>query len=1430
MTKKISLKLVSIIAAISIILSVMIPLGGIFAFAEEPTVPENAVVVLDEEGKSNTVGDYFVWLWDRLFKENTASFDFSVASNVDFDVKFSDYEAIKAYTENNGNPLTFNLASGANKWANRGVSPNIFNFETGTSGDWHHFSIPVAYFGQGDASIIDWTQVKHWMFGFNNPAFANDSTGELASVSVTVKNICGTVKSSDLPSESAVMLDEDGVSKTLGDNGDWRANWFEGRFVKIVNATDLSDADFIEFDIKYSNYENFKNYIETNNYSFGLHLTSSGQAWADRSAVDIMIYGVDMGDGLYHYTIPKSAFTVRQNGGVDWSAVNFWMLFGENADVRFGDIYSDTLTISNIRGTVDIPEMPENVVTVIDIAGASNTIGTQFVQLCDRIVKRVNPSVDVSQADYIEFDMKYQDYVALNRKAGELGIFITFNLASNENIWYNRERTNDINAYATKGENDWYHFKIPIADFVNVNMGEIDLTNIMNWFIGFEGANLYADTGEFANYVLNVKNVCATSKGENDIFRPALISEALYVIDQLGISSTIGTSAEDTYSQLSEIFTNTGIISGDLTVSKKVFMNVYVDDVDALPDDLSISFGVKDGEGYRYCEAVNIKNQIVKDGWNEVFILVKDIKFQNAEDLKNIAVWKLTTTNTSAVGDNADCRLWVCNIAGTVDATAPDMPENAAVIIDEPGMENTIGTQFVHSFDRLVKKIEPADVSNAGYIEFDAHFDDFMKLARTLNELDLTMSFHLTSSGQQWTDRYFVGDILHYAIEGENNWWHFKIPLEDFNTANVGHIDWEAINLWMIGFDGTNMYAETGELANSAIKIMNICATSLEDNPMIRPNYASDAVSLIDQMGVLSTFGSNENDTYDKISDRFASDTIVEGDLTAGKYISLQVYVDDPNALPDNLGLVFGVKDGDGIRYLNKIEIAGQIEKSGWNEVIIPSGSVTSENPEDLKNVVCWRLYSSDTSKVGKYANSRLWVCNIIGIVESTAPELPKNIIATINYRGLTNTPGSAFSWLADRMFQQDLGPFDISVADYLEFDFYVEDYKAVKDAMEANDMDIIIGISSGDPEQYETSRYFSRIISYFYDQVKQDGWNHIKIPMTDFISAGEGDPYDSTAVTSFMLSFLGDNIQGDSSAIADVTLKIINVCATTERPYIEIPKDSSKPSMPDKNAVYINTAEALFDENGTWNPAAVTVDTDYKTEGEASISNILFDQTLRTNQLRYIFNETADISDVKTFKFDFFVSDIELLTQRAEMSFVISSDVRGVGDYYSWKLNLGSLKNGWNSIEISFDSSHITEGSPDLTQIKSVIIQCDKASFQSEKYTERVTVKVDNLRYISKTGNTTLNINYGDDPFGDDYDFGDDWDDFYDEEVIPGETVENVPGEAPVITDTQVVKKTVNNVVMQYLWLIIALAAELVAVAGIITAVYFIRKKKRVK
>ena len=189
------------------------------------------------------------------------------------------------------------------------------------------------------------------------------------------------------------------------------------------------------------------------------------------------------------------------------------------------------------------------------------------------------------------------------------------------------------------------------------------------------------------------------------------------------------------------------------------------------------------------------------------------------------------------------------------------------------------------------------------------------------------------------------------------------------------------------------------------------------------------------------------------------------------------------------------------------------------------------------------------------------------------------------------------------------------------------------------------------------------------------------------------------------------------------------------------IPHNEDKALQVDKNAVYISSADVIADDNGTWNSSSLYVDKNYKTEGKASIHKELdYTDKIETGELSYLFDLTVDMSDLKTLKFDFFIDFPEFIQKSGnEFEIIIGQDRFLNDDYYSWNMELSTLKQGWNSLEFSL--SNVKKiGNLDLTKAKIIMFRFGNLNLAADKF-ESIVYGFDNLRYISSSGNTILKV-----------------------------------------------------------------------------------------
>ena len=394
--KKITVFIVSFLLILSTMSVFMISAAEPIA----PAMPDNAVAVLDKDGISKALGDNaestIQGLYGRHYKRGLTAVDFSSAEYVEFDAKFSNFNAIKEYLTKNNATIEFCLTSAGKSsgdvWVDRSSGGNIMNYMVSERNGWHHFSIPKSTFKAKYAAGVDWTKVDTWLL-IGEGAGAQTKWDSHYSEKITIANICGTVSVVPaMPDNAVAVLDKDGISNALGDNAESTIQGLYGRHYKRgLTAVDFSSAEYVEFDAKFSNFNAIKEYLTKNNATIEFCLTSagksSGDVWVDRSSGgNIMNYMVSERNGWHHFSIPKSTFKAKYAAGVDWTKVDTWLLIGEGdgALTKWDSHYSEKITIANICGTCDflisdIYDLTDGYVllnkgtTVADIIGGFNS-------------------------------------------------------------------------------------------------------------------------------------------------------------------------------------------------------------------------------------------------------------------------------------------------------------------------------------------------------------------------------------------------------------------------------------------------------------------------------------------------------------------------------------------------------------------------------------------------------------------------------------------------------------------------------------------------------------------------------------------------------------------------------------------------------------------------------------------------------------------------------------------------------------------------------------------------------------------------------------------------------------------------------------------------------------------------------------------------
>lgn len=698
-------KILGIILSVVLILSSFSVLAVSATEPIAPTLPDNAIAVIDANGVSKTLGDNGDWApqwWEGRFTKTGLSADVSDADFIEFDIKFSDYEAFKTFFEENSINFSINFSSTDDIWARSAAVINYFGTPIGSG--WYHYVVPMSSFVSWGAPI-DWSNIKTWHLYSPASDGSQKPFGELCSDTLTIINICATKSDPPASPENAVaVLDTEGYSGKVGDHAGNTMTDMYGRFNKIQQTTaDFSNADYIEFDIYYSDYESFIEFYETNAISFDLNLTSNAGFWDERqSSGSIFGYGEAIGNGWYHYAIPKSAFINRGETPIDWSAIDTWYLIGEGPEVEVGEVYADIVAISNICGTtVPEPSMPEEAVKVLDAEGVSNTLGDNGSWAAQwwegRFTKR-NLSVDLTGADYIEFDIYYSDYDAFVSYLDTNNIDLSINITSSANTenpsWEARSAAS-IRDYEYDMGYGWYHYIVPKSAFVAWDTTSTDWSNVTTWHLysaNPSAAGTQYPFGDIYSDTLTIKNICGTVREDIPVIDsnlPDIPLNSTAVADQNGGSTTVGDELVWLWDRLYSTAPTADLSSADyIEFDLKSDMYDTLKGVDAtnyLTFALVSDFATTQNKWAQRHYVFNVTNYetSVNGDWHHIRIPKTAFNTEEGADWSNKDFWMFGFWGGGAAGELAPASIEVKNICGTTysfDKTGYTMVDEYAVI------------------------------------------------------------------------------------------------------------------------------------------------------------------------------------------------------------------------------------------------------------------------------------------------------------------------------------------------------------------------------------------------------------------------------------------------------------------------------------------------------------------------------------------------------------------------------------------------------------------------------------------------------------------------------------------------------------------------------------------------------------------------------
>ena len=555
----------------------------------------------------------------------------------------------------------------------------------------------------------------------------------------------------------------------------------------------------------------------------------------------------------------------------------------------------------------------------------------------------------------------------------------------------------------------------------------------------------------------------------------------------------------------------------DASAARFVELDVYVSDLELLK---------ANGWSYmRFCLAsgdsrwagrnqYDITNQITQTGWNHVKIDLDDYLVGEGMDASSIRHYMLDIGEGPA-GAAKDVQISLRNICVT------DWVPETAIELSTEGFDKTdlLDKLWDVSFDPAL------DLSEARYIEFDVYIENYA----AFTDPNTNQQFWISSNGL-WDGRL----AFHYRdlLTGDG-WNHVKVPISDgYNPGNTTAFD--------AGSVAALAFFSEGRVSDARLRIKNVWATMEETIVPDEPETPEDTVPAppervvasapdADNFGWVMGSDFNAHSIY-----AFNMNGFTPMDATKGEYIEFDFYVED-YALAKEAGMgaiMFGISSGENWGASRSvIQIEEQITKSGWNHVKFAWSDMNERDGGQadftgLKNYMF--EISGDAS--GAADGMKFAFANLCATADpepdpaDDVPAPPANVVVMIDREGFENDV------LKDMIYLKDMtgSPVDISKAEYLEFDVYVDNYAAIASTTNQG-----FSLSSG-PSQWDFRAHY-----IYTDYLYADGWNHVRIPVDGMVRYENGNITDMSAVT-FLLFYTEA-----AAAPEGARLVMANFCAT---------------------------------------------------------------------------------------------------------------------------------------------------------------------------------------------------------------------------------------------------------------------------------------------
>jgi len=549
----------------------------------------------------------------------------------------------------------------------------------------------------------------------------------------------------------------------------------------------------------------------------------------------------------------------------------------------------------------------------------------------------------------------------------------------------------------------------------------------------------------------------------------------------------------------------------------------------------------------------------------------------------NIAVANLCVTDIAAYETKSN--------VGDKISTQPNMTPTTLTF----GGTNSNGSACTN-FTGIARQnitFTPVVLTGAEYIEFDIYVADYeaYRAAMTNASAQFRIMFTTRAAGAGWDRRkgYNITDMI-----TKRGWNHIILRCADYAVGDIT----KALNAG--GSDsatattGTNTVAHVffggglqrvyfayytantaaaNPIASNTFTVSNIIATK-----KTTPSYTyADVISTLTTEGRTHAVGAQ----YNYVGNNFMVTGLDAKDFSEAKFIEFDFFVPNYETLKADM-------DAKGIQNLalrlssnasnpdsNQATLTffnDKITKSGWNHVVLKKSDFATSSM-DWTNVKSYKVYAngSDTKVACAQSGQELTIANI----QATGVARPaKNNVAslerTVVLDGIKRIVlGANFT---TKLEDTSIGTKDISKADYIEFDLYVENREALLNAITAANVNRTLNLRISSSTTSDKS-YQSKTVA-LNSYILTDGWNHIQVPLSAFVKGSTSGNIDLTAVSSYNFFFNGNG--SDVNAAQGQAFAVANISATA---------DFSAPSVyaTDKTDLVCEVVDDNFDGDGIY-------------------------------------------------------------------------------------------------------------------------------------------------------------------------------------------------------------------------------------------------------